>query len=88
MDIRDQDQEADQEVDGWIASEETCRNCRRMLRTENSGGQEFHRVCVHHACVCVYRYLVKQIAKSYILQSVLLLNQIISNVLLVNNNQV
>ena len=34
----------DQEGDGWMASEGTCRNCgspRRMPRTELSGNQEF-----------------------------------------------
>ena len=34
----------DQEGDGWIASEGTCRNCgspRRMPRREHSGNQEF-----------------------------------------------
>ena len=34
----------DQEGDGWMASEGTCRHCgspRRMHRTEHSGNQEF-----------------------------------------------
>ena len=34
------DQEADQEGDGWIASEGTCRNCGSS-RTEHSGNHEF-----------------------------------------------
>ena len=37
-------QGGDQEGDGWMASEGTCRNCgspRRMHRTEHSGNQEF-----------------------------------------------
>ena len=42
--IVDNYDEGDQEGDGWIASEGTCRNCgspRRMPRTEYSGNQEF-----------------------------------------------
>ena len=40
----EEDQGADQEGDGWIASNGTCRNCRspqRMPRTEHSGNQKF-----------------------------------------------
>ena len=41
---QEKDQEGDQEEDGWIVSEKTCRNCgspQMIYRTEHSGNQEF-----------------------------------------------